>query len=161
MSDKKDHYIKDYTKVLNKSRKRRKRIPDRRHILVAVGAVVVFTSAVLAGRAVVARRQQAEEQEAVAADQESVPETTIAIESTLSAEEQQRQQILKEKQEVVDSYNNLGLVQVAGYLNVRESPGSNGKIIGKLQQNSACEILDTDGEWCHITSGGIDYYNRQ
>ena len=57
MSDKKDHYIKDYTKVLNKSRKRRKRIPDRRHILVAVGAVVVFTSAVLAGRAVVARRQ--------------------------------------------------------------------------------------------------------
>ncbi len=158
MSDKKDHYIKDYTKVLNKSRKRRKRIPDRRHILVAVGAVVVFTSAVLAGRAVVARRQQAEEQEAVAADQESVPETTIAIESTLSAEEQQRQQILKEKQEVVDSYNNLGLGQVAGYLNVRESPGSNGKIIGKLQQNSACEILDTDGEWCHITSGGIEGY---
>lgn len=158
MSDKKDHYIKDYTKVLNKSRKRRKRIPDRRHILVAVGAVVVFTSAVFAGRAVVARRQQAEEQEAVAADQESVPETTIAIESTLSAEEQQRQQILKEKQEVVDSYNNLGLVQVAGYLNVRESPGSNGKIIGKLQQNSACEILDTDGEWCHITSGGIEGY---
>ena len=158
MSDKKDHYIKDYTKVLNKSRKRRKRIPDRRHILVAVGAVVVFTSAVLAGRAVVARRQQAEEQEAVAADQESVPETTIAIESTLSAEEQQRQQILKEKQELVDSYNNLGLVQVAGYLNVRESPGSNGKIIGKLQQNSACEILDTDGEWCHITSGGIEGY---
>lgn len=158
MSDKKDHYIKDYTKVLNKSRKRRKRIPDRRHILVAVGAVVVFTSAVFAGRAVVARRQQAEEQEAVAADQESVPETTIAIESTLSAEEQQRQQILKEKQEVVDSYNNLGLVQVAGYLNVRESPGSNGKIIGKLQQNSACEILDTEGEWCHITSGGIEGY---
>ncbi len=106
----------------------------------------------------VARRQQAEEQEAVAADQESVPETTIAIESTLSAEEQQRQQILKEKQEVVDSYNNLGLVQVAGYLNVRESPGSNGKIIGKLQQNSACEILDTEGEWCHITSGGIEGY---
>ena len=158
MSDKKYHYIKDYTKVLNKSRKRRKRIPDRRHILVAVGAVVVFTSAVLAGRAVVARRQQAEEQEAVAADQESVPETTIAIESTLSAEEQQRQQILKDKQEVVDSYNNLGLVQVAGYLNVRESPGSNGKIIGKLQQNSACEILDTEGEWCHITSGGIEGY---
>ncbi len=158
MSDKKDHYIKDYTKVLNKSRKRRKRIPDRRHILVAVGAVVIFTSAVLAGRAVVARRQQAKEQEAVAANQESAPETTIAIESTLSAEEQQRQQILKEKQEVVDSYNNLGLVQVAGYLNVREAPGSNGKIIGKLQQNSACEILDTEGEWCHITSGGIEGY---
>lgn len=89
---------------------------------------------------------------------ESVPETMLSIESTLSEEEQERQRILQEKQAVVDSYNNLGLVQVAGYLNVRETPGSNGKIIGKLQQNSACEILDTEGEWCHITSGGIEGY---
>ncbi len=47
---------------------------------------------------------------------------------------------------------------LSGYLNVRESPGPNGKIIGKLQENSACEILDTQGEWHHITSGGIEGY---
>lgn len=63
-----------------------------------------------------------------------------------------------EKQAVVDSYQNLGLVQVSGYLNVRETPGSDGKIIGKLEQNSACEILGTEGDWDHISSGGIEGY---
>lgn len=63
-----------------------------------------------------------------------------------------------EKQAVIDSYRNLGLVQVSGYLNVRETPGSDGRIIGKLEQNSACEILDTEGDWDHISSGGIEGY---
>ena len=51
---------------------------------------------------------------------------------------------------MVDAYQDLGLVQVSGYLNVRETPGSDGKIIGKLEQNSACEILDREGDWDHI-----------
>ena len=63
-----------------------------------------------------------------------------------------------EKQAVVDAYQDLGLVQVSGYLNVRETPGSDGKIIGKLEQNSACEILGTEGDWDHISSGGIEGY---
>lgn len=158
MAGKRNYHAKDYTKILNKSRKRRSRLPERRHVVLAAGVVIGIGAAVLVGRGVVRHRQEAKEQEAIAANQESVPETTISIESTLSVEEQQRQQMLKEKQAVVDAYENLGLVQVAGYLNVRESPGSNGKIIGKLQQNSACEILDTEGEWCHITSGGIEGY---
>lgn len=119
--------------------------------------MVVLLSATFLGRALL-NRQSAEEQEALAVQQESIPETTMFIESTLSEEELQRQELLREKQAVIESYENLGLVQVAGYLNVRETPGSNGKIIGKLQQNSACEILDTEGEWCHITSGGIEGY---
>lgn len=63
-----------------------------------------------------------------------------------------------EKQAVVDSYTNLGLVQVSGYLNIRSTPEPMGEIIGKLQQNSACEIIDTEGEWYHISSGGIEGY---
>lgn len=156
MPNKKKYHTKEYTKLPVRSRKRKNRFLDRRYLLPAAGAVVLLF-AIFLGRALM-KRQAAEEQEALAVQQEPVPETTMFIESTLSVEEQQRQELLREKQAVIDSYENLGLVQVAGYLNVREAPGSNGKIIGKLQQNSACEILDTEGEWCHITSGGIEGY---
>ena len=76
----------------------------------------------------------------------------------MSEEEIAAKKEAEEKQAVVDSYENLGLVQVSGYLNVREAPGPGGKIIGKLQENSACEILGSDGEWFHISSGGIEGY---
>ena len=33
-----------------------------------------------------------------------------------------------------------------------------GKIIGKLSGDGACEILQTEGDWSHITSGGVDGY---
>ena len=77
---------------------------------------------------------------------------------SIDAEAQVASEELAQKQAVVDSYQNLGLVQVSGYLNVRETPGSDGNIIGKLEQNSACEILGTEGDWDHITSGGIEGY---
>ncbi len=77
---------------------------------------------------------------------------------SIDAEAQAASEELAQKQAVVDSYQNLGLVQVSGYLNVRETPGSDGNIIGKLEQNSACEILGTEGDWDHITSGGIEGY---
>ncbi|MCI9105931.1 MAG: SH3 domain-containing protein [Lachnospiraceae bacterium] len=156
MPNKKKYRSREHIKFSNRSRKRKNRFLDQRYLLLAAG-VVVLLSATFLGRALL-NRQSAEEQEALAVQQESIPETTMFIESTLSEEELQRQELLREKQAVIESYENLGLVQVAGYLNVRETPGSNGKIIGKLQQNSACEILDTEGEWCHITSGGIEGY---
>ncbi|MCI8661292.1 MAG: SH3 domain-containing protein [Lachnospiraceae bacterium] len=104
------------------------------------------------------RQEGGDYQEAAVDPEETTGESPVTIESIVSYEEMERQRILQDKQAVIDSYENLGLVQVAGYLNVRESPGSNGKIIGKLQQNSACEVLETEGEWSHITSGGIEGY---
>ena len=57
------------------------------------------------------------------------------------------------------SYKNLGIVQVSGYLNVRKAPGTEEDVIGKLQGDSACEILDSaDDGWYKISSGGIEGY---
>ena len=57
---------------------------------------------------------------------------------------------------MVDSYEKLGLVQVTGYLNMRESASTDADIIGKLQGDSACEILDDSTEgWYQISSGGL------
>ena len=57
---------------------------------------------------------------------------------------------------VISSYSNLGIAQVSGYLNIRETPSTDGKIIGKLSGDGACEILATEGDWSHITSGGVE-----
>ena len=59
---------------------------------------------------------------------------------------------------MLDAYSNLGIVQVSGYLNVRRSPDSKGDIIGKMQENSVCEILGQEGDWYQIHSGQVDGY---
>lgn len=153
---------KDYIQILNKARKKRKKPPYRNYIilgavLAALLAVVIVAGDKLSGMAPAGGKEPVE---AGAKTGETIAGETEA--PTLSPEEEAARKEAQEKQAVVDSYQNLGLVQVSGYLNVRETPGSGGKIIGKLQENSACEILETDGEWNHITSGGIEgYINNQ
>lgn len=56
-------------------------------------------------------------------------------------------------------YTNLGLANVeSGNLNVRETPSTAGKLVGKLPKDAACEILETADGWAHITSGEVEGY---
>lgn len=80
-------------------------------------------------------------------------------EETISQEEVAAAREEEEKKAVVDSYKNLGIVEVTGYLNVRETASQDADVIGKLQDGGACEILeDSTEEWYHISSGGIEGY---
>ena len=70
-----------------------------------------------------------------------------------------RQKRTKKKKNVVESYQNLGIVDVSGYLNMRESASTTSDVIGKLMGGSACEILDDSQEgWYQISSGGLEGY---
>lgn len=97
--------------------------------------------------------------ETTAVPETSASETTAAPETAaepVDTEEQQRQA-------AVDKYEKLGLADAGySYLNVREEAGTSGKIIGKMLNNYACEILDTvekdDGYWYKIKSGSIEGY---
>lgn len=152
---------KDSLQIQNKSRKRKGGPP----VLPPVGILLIAALAVvlvvfLAVRSKDSPVSGAGEPQALAREGEN-PEGQGAepeTEPTLSAEEVAAAQEAEARQQVVDSYQNLGIVQVSGYLNVREQPGPGGRIIGKLQEHSACEILGTEGEWHHITSGGIEGY---
>lgn len=62
------------------------------------------------------------------------------------------------KSMVLNLYDNLGISNVDSYLNVRESPGEDGKIIGKMPSKSACDILETQEGWFKIRSGNITGY---
>ena len=55
-------------------------------------------------------------------------------------------------------YTNLGIANVENNLNVRAIPGEDGRLVGKLPKDAACEVLESDGEWAHIQSGKVEGY---
>lgn len=55
-------------------------------------------------------------------------------------------------------YTNLGVANVEGNINIRQEPSEEGSIVGKLPENAGCEILGTEGDWSHITSGEVEGY---
>lgn len=55
-------------------------------------------------------------------------------------------------------YTNLGIANVDNNLNVRAIPGEDGRLVGKLPKDAACEVIDSDGVWAHIKSGKVEGY---
>lgn len=57
-------------------------------------------------------------------------------------------------------YTNIGIAQVDNHLNVRQEPHEGGKLVGKMSNNTACEILSIteDGKWAQIISGEVEGY---
>ncbi len=52
----------------------------------------------------------------------------------------------------------LAVAQVNSYINVRNQPGLEGEIVGKLYNNSVGEIIGEEGEWLKISSGTVEGY---
>ncbi|MDO5415673.1 MAG: SH3 domain-containing protein [Lachnospiraceae bacterium] len=153
-----DFENQDYTERLANARKRRKKEVMRTYLLILLGAAALI-AAVCAG----VHYTKKSKAPAVAAENEQsggVPAAAAETEPTVSPEEAAAKEEAAQVQAVLDSYTNLGLVQLedGGYLNVRETPGEDGKIIGKLQANSACEILGQEGDWYQMSSGGVEGY---
>lgn len=55
-------------------------------------------------------------------------------------------------------YTNLGIANVDNNLNIRAIAAEDGKLVGKLPKNAACEVLDNDGTWAYIQSGKVEGY---
>lgn len=161
-SDKSDK--KDYIVHLNKARKKRNKNDFERYIILAVIAVVVVVILLFAGKAIAKRVSAGAEKTTAATETESQAEDPgqlriAAKEAEESEAEAQAKKTEEEKKAVVDSYQNLGIVQVSGYLNVRKEPNTSADIVGKLMGDSACEILDSTQEgWYKVSSGGIEGY---
>ena len=119
--------------------------------VIAAGVVIALAVAAFAGKSLLSRQAGA-----------GTAKNGAATASELSkdeASEESRAEEIKEKEAVVASYKNLGIVQVSGYLNMRETASTDGNIIGKLMGDSACEIVDDSAEgWYQVESGGISGY---
>lgn len=156
----------DYTKILDRARRKRNNKDYIRYLLIAAIAALVIGFLLLIGSLIKGRTSGSDGpgQEAVQSVEESTAEETTVDEEALRQSEEARleqerqEQEAAERQAVVDSYENLGMVQVSGYLNVRKSPDPTGDIIGKMQENSVCHILGQEGDWYHIRSGQVEGY---
>lgn len=63
--------------------------------------------------------------------------------------------------ELADRYNytNLGIANVDNHLNIRQNPGEDKKIIGKLPKNAGCTIIEVDADgWAKIKTGKVTGY---
>ena len=79
------------------------------------------------------------------------------FESSLTAEEYMN--IAKEAKGASWGYTNIGIANVEeGNLNVRALPSTDGKLVGKMPKNAACEVLEMLDGWAHIKSGEVDGY---
>lgn len=163
---------KDYLDSLNKARKKRNRNPYMLYFLIGGGVLLAILLAVGIGflvRKQISLRGASGEpgqtrtetlSESDAAGQAEEDASLAEEESRKAEEESKAEQEAAQKQAVVDSYENLGLVQVSDSLYVRETPDSSSSknIIGRMQANAACEILGQEGDWYHIVSGDVEGY---
>jgi uncharacterized protein YgiM (DUF1202 family) len=58
----------------------------------------------------------------------------------------------------LEGYTNIGIANVEDNLNIRSEASTDSKLVGKMRNNSACEILGIEGEWAHIQSGEVEGY---
>lgn len=58
-------------------------------------------------------------------------------------------------------YKNLGIAKVEGNLNIRKKASTDSKVVGKMTNHDACEILGTKGEWVKVTSGKVNGYVKK
>ncbi|MCD8082754.1 MAG: SH3 domain-containing protein [Clostridiales bacterium] len=147
---------KDYIRILDKARNKRKRKPDRKWILAGVGAAALLAVLIGVGAYVHGRSDEEIHIDVVGAEQE---EEVEAAAQDVQVQAEPDPKLLEEaRQAVVDSYENLGLVQVEGYLNVRRGADETADVIGTMKENSVCEILGTEGDWYQIRSGEVEGY---
>ena len=71
-------------------------------------------------------------------------------------------QIAKEAEGALWGYTHLGICNVdENNLNIRKDPNEEGKLVGKLPKNAACEIVSSEDGWAYITSGKVEGYVKE
>lgn len=82
---------------------------------------------------------------------------TLVLENQLSTEEYI--EIAQQAQGASWGYTNIGIADVeSGNLNVRAQASMNGRLVGKMPKDSACEVLEVVDGWAHISSGEVEGY---
>ena len=142
----------DYKEALKKARKKRNKNRYQQYVMIGGGVLIV----VLLVIAVILSGDRPASNDGASGESGSAP----AEETTLSPEQAEEQERVAAGDEVVSTNGSLGVIQVSGYLNVRETPATDGTIIGTIMGGGGCDILDTteDGSWHHISSGGFEGY---
>ena len=119
--------IEDYRTRIKRARNRRNGKDPTRLIIICLACVVLVAVVAVAGlavRAISGAMEARQEAQASLAAVTATEGTTAPAETTLSPEEESSLALEAEIESVVDGYENLGIVNVSGYLNMRETPST-------------------------------------
>jgi cell wall-associated NlpC family hydrolase len=152
---------KDYVIRLDKARKNRNKNDYKKFLIIGGAGVLLVAVIVTAGVAVKKNRAATPAALATASEASAVKLSNSpdgdAENNTKTSEEAAKE--AEEIKKVISAYKDLGIVKASGYLNVRKEPSTEADVIGKLQGDGACDILEkTDDGWYKISSGGIEGY---
>lgn len=76
--------------------------------------------------------------------------------------EEEYKEIAKKAEGTRWGYTNLGICNVEeNNLNIRQEPDEDGKLVGKLPKNAACEVVSSENGWAYITSGKVEGYVKE
>ena len=152
----------DYKERLDRAKKRREGRDPMKPVMIGGGALAAVLVLVAGVRLFQGGSISLPEKTEETVVESSIEESVETEPETLSEEqirESMEAEIWEEKEAVINSYENLGIVQVSGFLNMREEPDKDAKINGKLMGGSAVSIIDdsVDG-WYQVSSGGFTGY---
>lgn len=148
---------KDYVIRLDKARKSRGKNDYKKYLIAGGTGVLLVAGVIAAGSLMKGNGPAAPVALATASEAMNQEDSLNSQEAVKTSEEAKK---LEEGiKNALASYKNLGIVKASGYLNIRKTPGTDGDVIGKLQGDGACDILEkTEDGWYKITSGGIEGY---
>ena len=86
--------------------------------------------------------------------------SAVASDDVSAKTEIELKKLVDKKAAVLNDYKKIGIADVNGsnYLNVRKKPSTSADICGKMTKNTACEILEKDGDWYKVRSGSVTGY---
>jgi len=157
---KKDEKTTDYLASINKASRRRKR-PSYKKCAVIAAILCVTAAAGITAAVKLAKKEPAVVAEVDTSSPstetlESDPAASSGADESLEAENEKKQQI----EAVIDSYPDLGIAKVSGYLNIRKNMDEGSPVVGKLLDGSACNILETNDGWYRVASGSVEGYAK-
>ncbi len=92
----------------------------------------------------------------VADPEESVPEASEPESTEPEVSEPEED---KEESKPVSEYANIAIAnKINSYLNVRQEPNSDAKVLGKMYKNNAAIVLEKVGDWYKVKTGSMTGY---
>lgn len=93
-------------------------------------------------------------------EKENKEDTSVTSDEVAQTEEEEESEPEIHVKELISNlnYDRLGIAKVDNWLNIRQKPSMDGKIIGKLPKNAGCNVYSIKDGWAKIKSGKVTGY---
>jgi len=124
-----------------------------------VTAIPVVNTRMLAEKENADARTQEDKVTQVTDDTDGTEETDVQETDIEDDSEEQEKKEINVKDLISNlNYDRLGIAKVDNWLNIRQKPGTDSKVVGKLPKNAGCNVYSIKKGWAKIKSGNVTGY---